>query len=219
MSENLPNSVQFSVINDINLFIYLSLLRAISLFNSNWILCTCSVCCIFQDDAGVELYSFLPARRCASADTSYGSVSVCLPLSVRVCHKSVLYRNCWTNRAGFWHGTSFHLSQTVLKGNAGISKNRGTSLWKFVLNSGLGKFRHGISIIETHYQLSSTGARRILITARIPVWLFTSGLAKSRDPIYKISYDLSYDYRTFIVRPTYDSDSKRAEISLRYIVS
>jgi len=40
-----------------------------------------------------------------------------------------------------------------------------------------------------------------------------------RGPIYKISYDLSYDHRTFIVRPTYHSDLKRAEISLRYIVS
>ena len=37
--------------------------------------------------------------------------------------------------------------------------------------------------------------------------------------IYKISYDLSYDYRKFIVRSTYDSDLKRAEISLRNIVS
>jgi len=38
-------------------------------------------------------------------------------------------------------------------------------------------------------------------------------------PIYKISYDLLYDYRTFIVRSTYDSDLKSAEISLRNIVS
>ena len=42
---------------------------------------------------------------------------------------------------------------------------------------------------------------------------------KFKGPIYKISYDLSYDHRTFIVRPTYHSDLKRAEISLRYIVS
>ena len=39
---------------------------------------------------------------------------------------------------------------------------------------------------------------------------------KTRDPIYKISYDLSYK---FIVRSIYDSDLKRAEISLRNIVS
>jgi len=38
-------------------------------------------------------------------------------------------------------------------------------------------------------------------------------------PIYTISYDLSYDYREFIVRSTYDSDLKRAEISVRNIVS
>ena len=38
-------------------------------------------------------------------------------------------------------------------------------------------------------------------------------------PIYKIPYDLSYDHRKFIVRSTYDSDLKRAEISLRNIVS
>jgi len=38
-------------------------------------------------------------------------------------------------------------------------------------------------------------------------------------PIYKMSYDLSYDYRKFIVTSTYDSGLKRAEISLRNIVS
>jgi len=32
--------------------------------------------------------------------------------------------------------------------------------------------------------------------------------------IYKISYDLSYDYRKCIARSTYDSDLKRGEISL-----
>jgi len=47
------------------------------------------------------------------------------------------------------------LSYTVLKGNSVISKNKDTSLWNFVLNSGLRKFRHGISIVETCYQLSS----------------------------------------------------------------
>jgi len=37
----------------------------------------------------------------------------------------------------------------------------------------------------------------------------------SRGPIYKISYDLAYDYHKFIVRSTYDSDLTCAEISLR----
>jgi len=31
-----------------------------------------------------------------------------------VCHKPVLCRNDWTNRDGFWHGNSFHLSHTVV---------------------------------------------------------------------------------------------------------
>jgi len=37
--------------------------------------------------------------------------------------------------------------------------------------------------------------------------------------MYKISYDLAYDYRKFIVRSTYNSDIKRAEISLRNIAN
>jgi len=41
--------------------------------------------------------SFLSARRYPSAGTSYG------PVSVSVCHKSVFYRNGWTDRADFWH--------------------------------------------------------------------------------------------------------------------
>ena len=35
----------------------------------------------------------------------------------------------------------------------------------------------------------------------------------------EVHYDLSYDYSKFIVRSTYDSDLKRAEIFLRNIVS
>jgi len=61
-------------------------------------------------------------------------------------HKPVLYWNDWTNRAHFWHGDFPPLSHTVLKGNFGISNNQGTSLWDFVPNSGLGKFRHSKSI-------------------------------------------------------------------------
>ena len=38
-------------------------------------------------------------------------------------------------------------------------------------------------------------------------------------PIYKISYDLSYDYLKFIVRSSYDSDLRRAKVSLRNVLS
>ena len=53
------------------------------------------------------------------------------------------------NRAVFWHGASFYLFYTA---GLRIFKNKGTSLWKFVQNSGLRKFCIGISIVE----LSST---------------------------------------------------------------
>jgi len=75
--------------------------------------------------------------------------------SVSVCHKSEFCWNGYTNGAGFGVLAPFHPSYTVLKGNSIISKNKSTSLWNFVLNSGLRKFCHGISIVETCYQLSS----------------------------------------------------------------
>jgi len=76
--------------------------------------------------------------------TSHGPVSVRVRLSV-TCRSSTKM----VERIGLVF--SFHLSYTVLKGNLVIFKNKGTSLWNFVLNSGLSgpKFRHGISIVET----------------------------------------------------------------------
>ena len=38
------------------------------------------------------------------------------------------------------------------------------------------------------------------------------------EPDLQISYDLLYDYRNFIVRLTYDSDLKRAEIFVRKLI-
>jgi len=45
---------------------------------------------------------------------------------------------------GFWHG-NFHQSCNVSCENSAISKNKSTSPWNFVPNSGLGKFCHGES--------------------------------------------------------------------------
>ena len=52
-------------------------------------------------------------------------------------------------------------------------------------------------------------------------WIRTSTERRggSSGPIYKISYDLSQDYRKFIVRSAYDSDLQRAKSSLGHIVS
>ena len=83
--------------------------------------------------------------------TIHGPLSVCP--SVR--HKSVFYRNGSTNRAGFWHVSFLTPVLHCVKRKFGYFQNKGTSLWNFVLNSGVRKFRHGISIVETRYQLSS----------------------------------------------------------------
>jgi len=94
------------------------------------------------------LPQFLPTQCYSITGASCGPVCV--------CHKTVFCRNGWTNWARFGIGAIFHLSCTVLKGNTGISKNKGTFLWNFVPNSRLSKCCFSISIVETCYQLSST---------------------------------------------------------------
>jgi len=42
-----------------------------------------------------------------------------------------------------------------VKRKFGYLQNKGTFLWNFVVNSGLKKFCHGISIVETCYQFNS----------------------------------------------------------------
>ena len=66
---------------------------------------------------------------------------------------------------------SFHPFYTVLKGNSVISKYKRTSLWNFVLNTGLRKFCHGISIVETCYKLSSrkVDAQSVINWAVVPL--------------------------------------------------
>ena len=78
----------------------------------------------------------------ASAVTSYGPVSV----SVSVCHRSVFCRKGWTERAGF---LSTCPTYTVFKEIQSPAKVR-------LLSSGTLSFGHGISIVKTCYQPSST---------------------------------------------------------------
>jgi len=92
-----------------------------------------------------RLFNFYPTQCYASMDTNYGPV---LSVFVCACHKSVFYWKRWTDQAGFWHrGFSSSQSCAVFKGNSGIYKYEGSSLWNFVLNSGLRKFYSGISIV------------------------------------------------------------------------
>jgi len=93
--------------------------------------------------------NFYRAMLCISG-TSHGPVSVCLSVTSRSSTKTAERTELVF---GMW--ASFHPSYIVLKWNSVISKNNGTSLWNFVLKSGLRKFRYGKSIVETCYQLSS----------------------------------------------------------------
>ena len=81
--------------------------------------------------------------------------------------------------------------------------------------------RSAVSLHPTCIWMTST---KDLIGSLAVKWLINkfhcaSITGETRGPIFKISYDLAYDYRKFIVRSTYDSDLKRAEISLGNIVS
>jgi len=99
-----------------------------------------------------EILNVFTARCYASAVLAMAlcpSVSVTSRCSIETAERIELVLACELP-------STFHPSYTVLKGNSVISKNKGTSLWNFVLNSELRrKFRHGISIVETCYQLSS----------------------------------------------------------------
>jgi len=69
--------------------------------------------------------------------------------------------------------------------------------------------------IATHAANHSTSA---LTQPQTSSSAIRSKILQFGGPIYRISYDLAYDHRKFIVRSTYYSDLKRVEISLRNIV-
>ena len=60
-----------------------------------------------------------------------------LCLSVSVCHKSCSVEMAKGIELVFGMGACFHLSYTVLKRNSSTFKDKGTSLWNFVPDSGL----------------------------------------------------------------------------------
>ena len=95
-----------------------------------------------------ESFHFYRAMLCIRG-TSHGPVSVCLSVTSRCSIETAEQIELV-----FGMSASFHPSYTVLKGNSVISKIKGTSLWNFVLNSGLRKFRHGISIVERAINLA-----------------------------------------------------------------
>ena len=101
-----------------------------------------------------SVWIIFTARRYASA---VYAVIVCLSVCPSACLSVLLSVSVASlycietigriERDFFGMEASFHLSHTVLYGNSGISKNKDTSLWNFVRNSGLRKFRHGKSMV------------------------------------------------------------------------
>ena len=54
---------------------------------------------------------------------------------------------------------------------------------------------------------------------RLSIFMWLEVDQFTRGPIYKICYELSQDYRKFVVRPTYESDLQCTKISLRNVIS
>jgi len=101
----------------------------------------------------IRLVVILPAQRYASAGTSYGPVSVCL--SVSLSQVGVLSKGM-NGLIWFWHGGFFRpVLHCVLRKFRYLQyRSKGTSLWNFVLNSGLRKVRHGMSIVKRAINLT-----------------------------------------------------------------
>ena len=77
-------------------------------------------------------------RRCASVVLA---MVVCLSVGLSVCpsHAGIVLKQLNRLSLFFGIGASLGLSFTLLEGNLCIPKNKGTSLWNVVPNSGLGK--------------------------------------------------------------------------------
>ena len=68
----------------------------------------------------------------------YASRRICcrVSLSPFVCHKPMLYRNDWTNRAGFWHGGFLPSTLHCVVRKSLSPKIKNLSLWNFATNRG-----------------------------------------------------------------------------------
>jgi len=77
------------------------------------------------------------------------SVYVCLSVTSRTS----INTNEWIELVSGMRAF-FHEYYTVLKRNPGIFSIKATSIWNIVPNSGLRKFRHGISIVERAINLA-----------------------------------------------------------------
>ena len=96
---------------------------------------------------------FTRATLCYSIASHY---SAGIAMAICLCLSQVEVLLKWLDEPSwFLNGDCFNQSYTVLWGNSGTHENRVLPFGNFFLNSGLGKFRHGISIVEMCYRLSS----------------------------------------------------------------
>jgi len=94
-----------------------------------------------------RMYSvLLPARRCASAGTSCGPVSVCLS----VCLSEVGILSKRQNESSCFLACELPSTHPTPSSKEILvsTQNKGISLWNFVPNSALRKFCHGISFVQ-----------------------------------------------------------------------
>jgi len=88
------------------------------------------------------------------------AMALCLSVCLSVTSRCSIKRDERINRV-FGVGAAFDhaVLHCVLRKFGYLQKNKDTSLWNFFLNSGLKKYRHGISIIELVINLAREGGR------------------------------------------------------------
>jgi len=136
-----------------------------------------SVCRVHndQDCRPVSIEAFrialhvFTARCYASAVLAMG---MCPYLSVDCLSQVGVLSKRWNESSWFWHTSFLPPVLHCVKRKFGYLQKKGTSLWNFVLNSGL---RHGRSIVETCYQFSS---RKVDAQSVINWWAVVGQLSR-----------------------------------------
>ena len=135
--------------------------------------------------------------------------SVCLSVTSRYCSQTTR-----RNQLGFAVEASFHLSHTTR-----ISKNYGTSLWGFVPDSGLRKFRHGKSIaLSTTLVVVVDGRacwRHLCDNRRVEAFYYKSINCNPLTPLLRFVVDLLYNNNLFLWWTTFQLTLARRAVRLR----
>ena len=75
-----------------------------------------------------------------------------------VCHKLEFYRNGWTVRVdSFLYGCFFRSILSCILRKFGVLQNKGISLWNFVPDCGLKRFRYSPSTVVNLVKLTAVG--------------------------------------------------------------